>query len=141
MKRLRMLATAVGLLAAGAAAAQQAVPLPAPLPYPVPRVYVVPADTTPVDYYGAIAYQRETGAFGYSYDWLTQREAEVNALGQCGDPQCIVVTSFRSGCGALAVGARGAFAERGATQAEAETKALDACGDASCAVKAWSCTR
>ena len=54
--------------------------------------------------FGAIAYQRETGAVGLSYDYPTAREAELNALSRCGDRRCIVVLSLSGACGALASG-------------------------------------
>jgi hypothetical protein len=138
----RIAAAALALAAALPANGQVARPLPAPLPIiVVPGTTVVIPDT-PVTYYGAIAHQPETGAFGYSYDWPTARDAEISALDECADPRCVVAVSFSSGCGALAVGARGAQAARGATRAEAETRALGACADAaSCRILAWACTR
>ncbi|MGA8054156.1 MAG: DUF4189 domain-containing protein [Burkholderiales bacterium] len=139
--------TAVGLLFAcatfGAWGQTRPVPRPPiiivpPTVYPSPYVYPEQGFT----FHGAIAYQRRTGALGYSFDWATQREADVNALDQCGDPQCVVLARFDSGyCGALAVGAQGPFAENGATLDEARTKALMACADPSCEVKVWACTK
>jgi hypothetical protein len=143
-RRHHVIAAAAIALAAAAvpASAQVARPLPGG-----PAVIVVPGTTVivpavPIEHFGAIAFQPATGAFGYSYDWTSAREAEVSALDECGDARCIVLVTFSDGCGALAVGARGAFAERGATRAEAETRALVACADpASCQLRAWACTR
>lgn len=143
-RRHHVIAAAAIALAvvAAPAVAQVARPLPGgPAVIVVPGTTVIVPDVA-VEYFGAIAYQPATGAFGFSYDWTSAREAEVSALDECGDARCIVVVSFSDGCGALVVGARGAFAERGATRAEAETRALAACADpASCQVRAWACTR
>lgn len=133
-------AGSLALAAALSAHGQSARPAPLPI-IVVPGTTIVHPDT-PVTYHGAIARQPDTGAFGYSYDWPTARDAEISALDECGDPRCVVAVSFSSGCGALAIGARGAHAERGATRAEAETRALAACADAaSCQILAWACTR
>jgi hypothetical protein len=137
------------VIAAGALAFAAALPAAAQImrPRPVPPVIVVPGTTVivpdvPLTYYGAIAFQPATGAFGYSYDWTTPRDAEISALDECGDTRCVVVASFSAGCGALAVGARGHFADRGATRAEAETRALAGCADpATCQIRAWACTQ
>lgn len=135
-------AAAVGLSIALAAHGQVVRPRPAPLPIIVVPGTVVVYPDAPVTWHGAIAHRPDTGAFGYSYDWPTAREAEISALDECGDPRCVVAVSFASGCGALAVGARGANAQRGATRAEAETRALEACADAaSCRILVWACTR
>lgn len=108
---------------------------------PVPGYVQVYPDQS-FEFHGALAYDRQTARVGFSYDWATAREADVEALKQCGEPQCVVMASYRSACGALAVGARGPFAALGATRAEAETRALAACADtASCTIQAWSCTR
>jgi hypothetical protein len=95
--------------------------------------------------YGAIALQRETGQLGYAYNATTSRAAKIEALNQCTDPRCEVVTSFNSACGVLARqparGPKGYFPATGATRQEAETKALRLCAARDCEVAAWACTK
>ena len=90
--------------------------------------------------YGAIAYHRDTGSHGFSYDKRNAREASVEALTQCAHPNCEVVISIRDACGALAGSKSGFGAVQGATRAEAETKSMKKCG-AGCTPITWACTR
>lgn len=90
--------------------------------------------------YGAIAYHRASQAWGVSYDTARARDAEVAALRQCGQRECLVVHKFKNGCAALAASPKAFAAASGATRDEAETKALGRCG-AGCAALAWGCTR
>jgi hypothetical protein len=90
--------------------------------------------------FGAIAYDRATQSWGVAYDTARARDAEVSALKQCGQRECVVVHKFRNGCAALADGPKASAAASGATREEAETKALKRCG-ANCKPVAWGCTR
>lgn len=90
--------------------------------------------------FGAIAYHRPSQAWGVSFDTARARDANVEALKQCGHRQCEVVHKFKNGCAALADGPKAAAAASGATRDEAETKALKRCG-ADCKPLAWACTR
>jgi hypothetical protein len=90
--------------------------------------------------YGAIAFHRASQSWGVSYDTARARDAEVAALKQCGQRECVVVHKFKNGCAALASGPKSFAASSGATRDEAETKALQRCG-AGCAALAWGCTR
>ena len=97
--------------------------------------------------YGAIAWHRDSGSYGYSYDLATARAAGIEALRQCGHPRCEVTLALRNECGAIAEGAAASkagskvfAARKGLTQAEAESKALSACGP-NCRPVAWACTR
>ena len=90
--------------------------------------------------HGAIAYHRDSGNHGFSYDKKNAREASVEALKQCAHLNCEVVLSIRDACGALAGGKAGFGAVQGATRAEAETKAMKKCGPA-CTPITWACTR
>jgi len=90
--------------------------------------------------FGAIAYHRASQSWGVAYDTARARDAEVAALKQCGQRECVVVHKFKNGCAALADGPKTAFASSGATREEAETKALQRCG-ANCKTMAWGCTR
>ena len=91
--------------------------------------------------YGAIALQRETGQLGYAYNAATSRAAKIEALRQCADARCEVVTAFSNACGALARGPKKYFPATGATRQEAETKALRLCAANDCIVAAWACTK
>lgn len=133
-----------GILAAGMlgiAAAQAQVVTPRPLP--ARPVVVVPGTVTavPAESWGAIAYHRPSGAFGYSFDFVGQREAGVAALEACAHPECIVVASYRSACGVLLDGPTGPVVAEGVTAQEAETKARLQCTDPQCRLIAWSCTK
>lgn len=90
--------------------------------------------------YGAIAFHRDSGSHGFSYDKRNTREASIEALKQCAHPNCEVVLSVRDACGALAGSKSGFGAMQGATRAEAETKAMKKCG-AACTPITWACTR
>ena len=89
---------------------------------------------------GAIAYHRASGSYGYALDRASAREAKTEALRQCGNEKCKVVTTFRGACGAVANGPNRFAAMSGMTRQEAETKALRKCGGA-CEVAVWACTR
>jgi Domain of unknown function (DUF4189) len=95
--------------------------------------------------YGAIAYHRESQSWGLSFDKARARDANVQALQQCGRKQCEVVHKFKNGCAALAEGPKTFAAVSGATRDEAETKTLRRCseknGGKDCTLIAWACTR
>src|SRR5215813_3383711 len=110
---------ASGLLASGAAALAKA-----------PKEKTV---------HGAIAVNRDTRAFGYASNSKTATDAKREALRQCGDKKCEVVSSFRNGCAAVADDGKKLVPMTGATRDEAETKVMRKCG-AGCKVLAWACT-
>jgi hypothetical protein len=124
------------------AAAQTTVPRPArPIVVPAP-VVVVPGIAVPsTEYHGAIAYNRATGAYGYSFDHPTPRDAGIAAINGCGETQCIVAIAFKSGCGVLVDGPGGPVVADGVNALEAEVKARGRCTDPQCQVIAWACTR
>lgn len=90
--------------------------------------------------YGAIAWHRDSGSVGYSYDYATARLAGTEALRQCGHPRCEVVLALHNECGALVSNSQKFAARRGHTEAEAQTRAAAACGK-DCRPVAWACTR
>ena len=125
-----------------AAAAQTAVPRPArPIVLPAPVVVVPGYAVPPVEYHGAIAYDRATGAYGYSYDYPTPRDAGIAAISGCGEPQCVVAIAFKTGCAVLVDGPGGPVVAEGVNAREAEVKARGRCIDPQCHVIAWACTR
>jgi hypothetical protein len=142
----RALAVAALLAAVGGhALAQIATPLPAPIRPPVIYVpypgYIPGVPVVPQEFWGAIAYQRSTGEFGYSYDYPSEREASVAALQSCADTECLIELTFSSNCGVLLDGPTGPVAAVGATAREAEVRARGTCRDPGCKVIAWACTR
>lgn len=96
--------------------------------------------------YGAIAYSRQTGAWGYSFDHRSQERASRTARGQCARraPDCQIVVNFKDQCGAIAESTRGQVRPGlGRTRKEAEDRSLAACrtaGGKVCTVVAWSCS-
>jgi|CXWL01.1.fsa_nt_gi hypothetical protein len=95
--------------------------------------------------FGAIAYHRASQSWGVGYNHARARDANVEALKQCGHGKCEVVHKFKNGCAALADGPKVQFAASGATRDEAEAKTLRRCTEAnksaSCNLIAWACTR
>lgn len=95
--------------------------------------------------FGAIAYNHESQSWGVGFNFARARDANVEALKECGNGKCEVVHKFRNGCAALAVGPKIHAATSGATRDEAETKTLRRCTElnkqSSCKLLAWACTR
>jgi hypothetical protein len=95
--------------------------------------------------YGAIAYNRTSQSWGVGFNFARARDANVEALKECGNGKCEVVHKFRNGCAALADGPKIHAAVSGATRDEAEAKTLRRCAElnkqASCNLVAWACTR
>lgn len=97
--------------------------------------------------YGSIAYDAESGAYGWSNDLYDAPAAEAQALANCkahGDG-CKTMIDFWNSCGAVAADRSGhvgsAYAD---TQDGAESRAVDDCrsnGGTSCEVQAWSCAK
>ena len=90
--------------------------------------------------HGAIAFHQQSGSIGWATDRRTAREAQVEALKQCGHEKCVVVVNVSRACAALARDAGKFVVMKGATQQEAETKAMAKCG-ALCQIAAWTCTK
>lgn len=95
--------------------------------------------------HGALAYSRETGAYGYAYDHDSQNRARHAALGHCRRhaSDCHIVVTFVEQCGAIAETAqRKVSYGLGKTRKEAEERSLAACrtgGGKACTVAAWAC--
>ena len=80
--------------------------------------------------FGAIAFSRDTGANGYSFQYNNRSGAEARALKECGAyaSDCTVASSFSDACGALAVGdSNGWGASRAQSIIKAERNALASC--------------
>jgi len=52
--------------------------------------------------YGAIAYSKSTGSYGYSYDASSKESAFESAIDYCGKSDCKAVLWVNDSCGALA---------------------------------------
>jgi len=95
--------------------------------------------------FGAIAYNRESQSWGVGFNFARARDANVEALKECGHGKCEVVHKFRNGCAALADGPKVHAAASGATREEAQTRSLRRCTElnkqATCNLVAWACTR
>ena len=95
--------------------------------------------------YGAIAYHRASQSWGVGFNFARARDANVEALKQCGNGKCEVAHKFKNGCAALADGPKVHAVASGATRDEAETKTLRRCAElnkqGSCNLVAWACTR
>ena len=89
--------------------------------------------------WGALAYSTKTGAYGYSVDRTTKREAETEAFRLCGT-NCDLTRTFRNGCAAVATRPKRVAADTGASREIAEAKALRKCGD-QCKIAVWACTK
>jgi hypothetical protein len=97
--------------------------------------------------YGAIAWDRDTGKYGVSWNQPTGKRAEEVALGECGASGCKIVGRVRPGmCGALATtedGKHAGAAWRKDKEA-ARLAALESCkGDRAgeCLVRATDCNK
>lgn len=93
-------------------------------------------------HHGALAYESASGAFGYSYDFQTSRQAKEAALAQCANPKCIVIANIKNSCAAIVQGPKRTFSSQGATRDEAETRAMKKCEDGKpCKPVGWVCTK
>jgi len=97
------------------------------------------------DTYGAIAYSEQNGAYAWSVDQGSAKDANLWALSYCTKKGagCTVVASSHS-CSALAVGVNNRFAasQAGTTSQQAQSDALDACrikGGTRCDIKVAFC--
>ena len=93
-------------------------------------------------FYGAIAYDRQGGTYGFAYDQPSPVAAGRRALDKCGSPGCALVLELADGCGAYATGPNAAAgAGSDYTRTTAEDRALAQCRSAGddCQVKVWTC--
>jgi serine/threonine-protein kinase len=99
--------------------------------------------------HGAIAYSPDKEVYGYSRDYGSERAARDAAMANCrkedkAAADCKVLVTFHNACGALALGADGAYGSAWAMSLrEAASKALNECrphGGASCKVETQLCT-
>jgi hypothetical protein len=106
---------------------------------------VLPAQASyPISKYGAIAYDMNTGRYGFSYNYDADWQARNRALTECGWGGCKVYASFRNACGALATDNNQRIYGWGTSysKSEAMNRALYECRirGGNCSIKVWSCT-
>jgi len=93
--------------------------------------------------HAAIAYDENTGGWGYSFDQLTAELAKQAATAKC--PTCTVRLSWNQGCGALAQSTTKKnvmTAATGTTRTAAEGAAKAECvakGAGACNIAVWAC--
>lgn len=98
------------------------------------------------DRYGAIAYSRRTGHYGYSDRAVTRAGAERRARELCERSDCRVVVWFRNSCGALATSQDGQIYgwAHDTSLREAKENAVEHCrteGGRRCRLLISACTR
>jgi len=110
-------------------------------------VMLVFLSTVPVfpDNYGAIAYDKNTGRWGYAYNYSSRGEAERVAVSRCGSSGCVAYNWFRNACGALAKASDGSIGwSWGTSRHDAEARAIAQCerssNGLSCEIVCWACT-
>ena len=92
--------------------------------------------------WGAVAFNANTGAYGYSYSYYSEGAAASAAQEGCGY-NCPEVKTFYNQCGAAAVGSNGGFGWGiGASRFDAENLAMSYCNnyDYGCRVLVYSCS-
>src|SRR5690348_15127457 len=96
--------------------------------------------------YGALAYDAESGAYGWSNEFGDGESAERKALASCQEngTACKIVYNFWNSCAALAADASHRYSVgRADTQQEAEDQAVATCQQetgAACDVTVWACS-
>ena len=102
--------------------------------------------SAPSDSYGAIAYSRTSGSWGYSYKWSSRAKAESVAMQTCAKyaKDCEVTVWYDRECGAVAADqGPTAFWGIGNTVSQARATALNECmkgGRKGCAVQVSQCS-
>ncbi len=93
--------------------------------------------------HAAVAFDEETGGWGYSYNQVTAKAAKKEATKKCST--CEVHLTWNKGCGALAQSKKDKkvmSAKTGSTRAAAESAAKASClgmGAGPCKVAVWAC--
>jgi hypothetical protein len=66
-------------------------------------VFIQPVWGLASDYFGALAYDAETGAHGWSTDYADREDAAARALGECWiyGAQCEIVATIENACAAM----------------------------------------
>ena len=98
--------------------------------------------------YGAIAYGRNSGAYGFSHSWDSEAKAESVAMENCGKhgTDCEVMVWFERKCGAVAARSDStvAYWGLGNSDGEARSVAMNRCAKdngSQCEVKVSQCSK
>jgi hypothetical protein len=96
--------------------------------------------------YGALAYDKTSGAFGWSDKWESKEKAEKVAIANCSKhgSNCESLIWFYNNCGAIAADGAILGWARSDAQATAEKDALTNCkneGGANCKIKVAHCSK
>ena len=114
-------------------------------PQPVAHQTISPAPIAAGGAYGAIAYDKDSGAWGLSDFAPNQESANRSALGFCGTygPHCSIVASFSNICAAVATGGKNAVAwAKNPDRDTAQRDAVSNCAKktkASCSLRRSNC--
>ncbi|MDP2120094.1 MAG: DUF4189 domain-containing protein [Hoeflea sp.] len=96
------------------------------------------------DNYGAIAFSKSTGGFGFAYDHLSRRDAENRAMAECRARTrgCEIAIWFKNACGSVAMGSNGWGSAWAESRRAAERAAIRNCSrhTRGCTTLAWTCT-
>ena len=108
-------------------------------------IFFFTASNAWADNYGAIAYDSSDEAWGVSWDYNTQNNAEKEALNNCSQKgtRCEIVVHVINECGAYATGSGDASGwGSGNSRIIAERNALKYCREhgRDCALRAWVCS-
>lgn len=96
--------------------------------------------------YGAIAYSKKNGAYGYAHGWTNQKKAEAVALKNCKEngSGCKKIVWYYNSCGAVASDGRNVTWGQAGTSREAVQQALDKCNKklfkGKCENKVYDCS-
>ena len=91
--------------------------------------------------FGAIAFDQNSGAFGYSYNWGSRQQAVADAMRHCSG-RCKVIGEFWNNCGSLAANKHGVYGWDGNIDEDAATRqALANCNQrgTGCQIKVTVC--
>jgi Domain of unknown function (DUF4189) len=97
---------------------------------PVAHQTISPVANAAGGEYGAIAYDKDSGAWGLSDFSQNQDSANRSALGFCGTygPHCVIVASFSNICAAVATGGKNVVAwAKGPDRDAAQKDAVSSC--------------
>ena len=83
---------------------------------------VLLAATPALATYGAIAWDKESGKRGWSWDAPTPQKAAAKARSECGASGCMLVVKPTTACAALATTADGKFAGAAARKTKEEAR-------------------
>ena len=106
---------------------------------------VLASSPAAAQHWGAIAFSPSTGATGYTWENVTEVDAELRALQFCEQnaSDCETAVTFRNGCGAVAWGDNGGWGSwRDTDQESARQGAMNECSmrDDGCEIVRWQCS-